>query len=121
VELIQPPTWEHALAASAAHPDALPLAGGTDVMVELNFGRHQVVGGLLRNPSFADYLIPTVLDMPPLRADILDSPSRMPRVASPAPASRRRSPRHRRSPPPCARRPADHSHGCRCAQLTSPV
>ena len=34
-----PDTWEEALAAKAAHPDALPIAGGTDVMVELNFDR----------------------------------------------------------------------------------
>ena len=25
----------------AAHPDALPIAGGTDVMVEINFDRHR--------------------------------------------------------------------------------
>jgi CO/xanthine dehydrogenase FAD-binding subunit len=31
----------------AAHPDALPIAGGTDVMVEINFDRH-------RPPSFLD-------------------------------------------------------------------
>ncbi len=30
-----------------AHPDALPIAGGTDVMVEINFDRH-------RPPSFID-------------------------------------------------------------------
>jgi CO/xanthine dehydrogenase FAD-binding subunit len=39
VELIRPDTWQEALAAKAAHPDAVPLAGGTDLMVELNFGR----------------------------------------------------------------------------------
>jgi CO/xanthine dehydrogenase FAD-binding subunit len=31
----------------AAHPDALPIAGGTDVMVEVNFDRH-------RPPAFLD-------------------------------------------------------------------
>ncbi len=31
----------------AAHPDALPIAGGTDVMVEINFDRH-------RPPAFID-------------------------------------------------------------------
>src|ERR1700693_6408780 len=31
----------------AAHPDALPIAGGTDVMVEINFDRH-------RPPAFLD-------------------------------------------------------------------
>ena len=32
----------------------------------------QVQGGLVRNPSFTDYLIPTILDMPPLHAEILE-------------------------------------------------
>jgi len=32
----------------------------------------QVVDGLVRNPSFTDYLIPTILDMPPMRLDILE-------------------------------------------------
>ena len=32
----------------------------------------QVEGGKVRNPSFTDYLIPTVLDMPPVRLDVLE-------------------------------------------------
>jgi xanthine dehydrogenase D subunit len=32
----------------------------------------QVVNGVVRNPSFTDYLIPTILDMPPVRLDILE-------------------------------------------------
>ena len=28
----------------------------------------QVVDGMVRNPSFTDYLIPTILDMPPMRS-----------------------------------------------------
>jgi CO/xanthine dehydrogenase Mo-binding subunit len=32
----------------------------------------QVSGGAVRNPSFTDYLIPTILDMPPMRLDILE-------------------------------------------------
>jgi xanthine dehydrogenase D subunit len=32
----------------------------------------QVVDGAVRNPSFTDYLIPTILDMPPMRLDILE-------------------------------------------------
>ena len=39
MEFLQPATWEEALEAKAAHPEAMPLWGGTDVMVELNFGR----------------------------------------------------------------------------------
>ncbi|HEX4805204.1 MAG TPA: xanthine dehydrogenase subunit D [Conexibacter sp.] len=34
----------------------------------------QVVDGLVRNPSFTDYLIPTILDMPPVRAEVLELP-----------------------------------------------
>jgi CO/xanthine dehydrogenase FAD-binding subunit len=41
MELLQPDDWQEALEAKAAHPDALPLAGGTDVMVDLNFGRER--------------------------------------------------------------------------------
>jgi CO/xanthine dehydrogenase Mo-binding subunit len=32
----------------------------------------QVVDGLVRNPSFTDYLIPTILDTPPMRVDMLE-------------------------------------------------
>jgi CO/xanthine dehydrogenase FAD-binding subunit len=41
MELLQPQSWEEALAAKAAHPEALPLCGGTDVMVDMNFGRER--------------------------------------------------------------------------------
>jgi CO/xanthine dehydrogenase FAD-binding subunit len=39
VQILAADTWEEALALKAEHPDALPIAGGTDVMVELNFDR----------------------------------------------------------------------------------
>jgi CO/xanthine dehydrogenase FAD-binding subunit len=39
VEVITPRTLDEALAAKAERPDALPIQGGTDVMVELNFDR----------------------------------------------------------------------------------
>ena len=39
MEFLQPPAWREALEARAEHPDALPIWGGTDVMVELNFAR----------------------------------------------------------------------------------
>jgi CO/xanthine dehydrogenase FAD-binding subunit len=38
VEFIQPSSWADALAVQADMPAAVPLAGGTDVMVGLNFG-----------------------------------------------------------------------------------
>jgi CO/xanthine dehydrogenase FAD-binding subunit len=41
VEFLRPSTWDEALAAKAEHPDAVPIAGGTDIMVELNFDRRR--------------------------------------------------------------------------------
>ncbi|MGW7515024.1 FAD binding domain-containing protein [Streptomyces sp. NPDC054796] len=37
MEFLRPASWEEALAAKAEHPTAVPIAGGTDVMVEINF------------------------------------------------------------------------------------
>ena len=39
MEFLQPASWAEALEAKAEHPEALPLWGGTDVMVDVNFGR----------------------------------------------------------------------------------
>ncbi|MBC6465305.1 FAD binding domain-containing protein [Actinomadura alba] len=39
MEFLRPATWAEALAMKAERPDARPIAGGTDVMVELNFDR----------------------------------------------------------------------------------
>jgi CO/xanthine dehydrogenase FAD-binding subunit len=39
MEILQPDTWDEALELKAANPDARPIAGGTDLMVELNFDR----------------------------------------------------------------------------------
>ncbi|GAA3744569.1 CO/xanthine dehydrogenase FAD-binding subunit [Spinactinospora alkalitolerans] len=41
MEFLSPSTWEEALAAKSEHPDAVPIMGGTDVMVELNFDKHR--------------------------------------------------------------------------------
>lgn len=41
MEFLQPVNWQEALEARAAHPGAVPIFGGTDVMVELNFDRHR--------------------------------------------------------------------------------
>jgi CO/xanthine dehydrogenase FAD-binding subunit len=41
LDFLRPATWDEALAARAARPDAVPIAGGTDIMVELNFDRHR--------------------------------------------------------------------------------
>ncbi|QIQ01980.1 FAD binding domain-containing protein [Streptomyces liangshanensis] len=37
MDFLRPATWQEALAAKAEHPSAVPIAGGTDVMVEINF------------------------------------------------------------------------------------
>lgn len=47
MDVLLPHSLEEALAMKADRPEALPLAGGTDVMVELNFGR-------LRPPAIID-------------------------------------------------------------------
>jgi CO/xanthine dehydrogenase FAD-binding subunit len=39
MELLQPEDWSEALELKAANPTALPIWGGTDVMVDVNFGR----------------------------------------------------------------------------------
>jgi CO/xanthine dehydrogenase FAD-binding subunit len=39
VEFLSPRSWAEALAAKAENPGAVPLAGGTDVMVDINFDR----------------------------------------------------------------------------------
>ncbi len=41
MEVFLPRTLDEALELRAAHPEALPIAGGTDVMVELNFDRRR--------------------------------------------------------------------------------
>jgi xanthine dehydrogenase D subunit len=59
----------------AMNPDAVlgQIHGGSAqglglaVMEEI-----QVVDGLVRNPSFTDYLVPTLLDMPPMQVEVLE-------------------------------------------------
>ncbi|MBV2355724.1 FAD binding domain-containing protein [Streptomyces sp. J2-1] len=46
MDFLRPASWEEALAAKAEHPTAVPIAGGTDVMVEINFD-HRRPGHLL--------------------------------------------------------------------------
>nr|WP_042183367.1 molybdopterin cofactor-binding domain-containing protein [Kibdelosporangium sp. MJ126-NF4]CEL15469.1 Xanthine dehydrogenase, molybdenum binding subunit [Kibdelosporangium sp. MJ126-NF4]CTQ92129.1 Xanthine dehydrogenase, molybdenum binding subunit (EC 1.17.1.4) [Kibdelosporangium sp. MJ126-NF4] len=61
----------------AINPEAVlgQIHGGTAqglglaVMEEI-----QLADGKIRNPSFTDYLIPTVLDMPPMIVDVLERP-----------------------------------------------
>jgi len=46
MDLVQPDTWAEALTAKAERPDLLPIAGGTDVMVDINFDRRRPAGML---------------------------------------------------------------------------
>ena len=39
MEFFRPTAWADALAIKAGHPGVLPIAGGTDVMVDINFDR----------------------------------------------------------------------------------
>ncbi len=57
VEFLAPSTWADALAARSEHPGAVPIAGGTDVMVELNFDRHRpdVLIDLTRVPELGEW------------------------------------------------------------------
>jgi CO/xanthine dehydrogenase FAD-binding subunit len=57
VEVLVPDTWGEALAMKAARPEALPIAGGTDVMVELNFDRRrpEAILDLTRVPELREW------------------------------------------------------------------
>ena len=57
MEFLAPSTWADALAARSEHPGAVPIAGGTDVMVELNFDRHRpdVLIDLTRVPELGQW------------------------------------------------------------------
>jgi CO/xanthine dehydrogenase FAD-binding subunit len=57
VEILAPDTWDQALAMKAAQPEAVPIAGGTDLMVALNFdrARPQAILDLTRVPELRDW------------------------------------------------------------------
>src|SRR3954451_8376051 len=57
MEILRPDTLSEALEMKAAHPGARPIAGGTDLMVELNFDRtrpEQIID-LARVPELAEH------------------------------------------------------------------
>ncbi|MFY1693578.1 xanthine dehydrogenase subunit D [Plantactinospora sp. WMMB782] len=59
----------------AINPEAVvgQIQGGTAQGLGLALMEElQVVDGVIRNPSFTDYLIPTVLDVPPMAVDVLE-------------------------------------------------
>ncbi|KDN21180.1 FAD binding domain-containing protein [Amycolatopsis rifamycinica] len=57
MEFLRPATLAEALALKAGRPDAVPIAGGTDVMVELNFDhrRPEALLDLTRVPELAEW------------------------------------------------------------------
>jgi CO/xanthine dehydrogenase FAD-binding subunit len=59
MDFIQPTTWQEALAAKAATPASVPLAGGTDVMVDLNFDRDrpEAILDLTRVPELREWAL----------------------------------------------------------------
>ncbi len=59
----------------AMNPDAVvgQIHGGSAQGLGLALMEEiQVAGGVVRNPSFTDYLIPTILDMPPMQVEVLE-------------------------------------------------
>jgi len=61
----------------AINPEAVigQIQGGTAQGMGLALMEEIVVSeGKIRNPSFTDYLIPTILDMPPMRIEVLECP-----------------------------------------------
>ena len=57
MEVLQPDSWREALELKAAHPEAVPIAGGTDLMVELNFDhiRPPAILDLTRVPDLCEW------------------------------------------------------------------
>ena len=57
MEFLQPQSMWEALEAKAAHPEAVPISGGTDLMVEINFdrGRPKTVLDLSRVPELGEW------------------------------------------------------------------
>src|SRR6202162_1078989 len=57
MEFLQPSTWTEALEMKSAHPEAMPIAGGTDVMVEINLDRHRPASiiDLTRVPELTEW------------------------------------------------------------------
>jgi CO/xanthine dehydrogenase FAD-binding subunit len=59
MDFIRPTTWQEALAAKAAEPGSMPIAGGTDVMVDLNFDRARpaAILDLTRVPELREWSV----------------------------------------------------------------
>jgi CO/xanthine dehydrogenase FAD-binding subunit len=57
MDFLQPASWSEALAMKAARPDAMPIWGGTDVMVEINLDHHRpaAIMDLMRVSELAEW------------------------------------------------------------------
>src|SRR3954469_25306762 len=57
MDFLQATTWAEVLEAKATHPDAVAVAGGTDVMVGINFGhlRPALLMDLTRVPELQEW------------------------------------------------------------------
>jgi CO/xanthine dehydrogenase FAD-binding subunit len=57
LEVLQPTSWSETLAAKGDHPEAVPLAGGTDLLVDLNFDRRrpETIIDLTRVPELNEW------------------------------------------------------------------
>jgi CO/xanthine dehydrogenase FAD-binding subunit len=57
MEVLQTDSWHEALELKAKHPESVPIAGGTDLMVELNFdrARPQAILDLTRIPELTEW------------------------------------------------------------------
>ena len=57
MEFFRPESWQEALEIRAAHPGAVPIFGGTDVMVDLNFDRErpEAIVDLTQVPEIQDW------------------------------------------------------------------
>ena len=57
MEFLQPEDWREALEIKSRHPKAVPIFGGTDVMVDLNFDRErpEYVLDLTRVPELKEW------------------------------------------------------------------
>src|SRR3981081_357863 len=57
MDFLQPATWAEALAMKGAHPEAMPIAGGTDVRVDIHFDRPRPAAfiDLTRIPELSEW------------------------------------------------------------------
>ncbi len=111
MDFLRPASWDEALAAKAEHPTAVPIAGGTDVMVEINFDHRRPeylldlnrIGDLYEWEVGADSVrlgasVPYTRIMENLRAELPGLSLALPHgrlPADPQPRRRRRQPRYR--------------------------